>query len=257
MLTLAEFQSRVTAELLHPANEGTLATGRESGLAAQALRVHRGTILGVWEKALQLTYPALFRLLAPEGFEVIAQAYARAHLPQEASLEDFGASFPQFLAAHPETQRRRHLIDLARFEHALERAEHQPKNIHSDEIALDAHIRLRLLRSVRVMGFEYPVDLIRDAVDAGCPEPLANLNLTPQVRHFAIWRGTTGATVKSISRVSGQFLEAVLRGASADYAIEMAMKAAEIPAPEVIAAIQAEVLTASFLQIIHQPLSGN
>jgi hypothetical protein len=256
MLTLAEFQRRVTAELLDPAGAATVYPGCESGLRTQALEVHRQTVQRVWENALQLTFPALLRLISEEDFEALAFEYARAHLPQDASLEDFGALFPEFLADHPGGQRTRYLIDLARFELALERIAHAPRDDYSRAVAVGTHIHLRLLGSLNVMRFRYPVDLIRDAVDAARSDPLMDVDLTPCTRYFALWRGARGATVKAISAASALFLEGVLGDASAESAIESAATAARISASEVIEAIQSELFTATFLQIIHEPLAG-
>jgi hypothetical protein len=256
MLTLAEFQRRVSAELLDPLSAANVYPGCESGLVSQALVVHRRTVQSVWENALRLTFPALVRLISAEDFESLAYEYARAHLPRDASLDDFGAAFPEFLAAHPMTQGRRYLIDIARFELALERAAHQPRDVHSHDIPLGSHMTLRLFGSVGVLHFDFPVDLIRDAVDAARPEPLSGLDLTPEARHLAIWRGASGATVKAFSAASAHFLEGLLRDGSAERAVESAMTAANIPAREVLAAIQSEVFTATFLQLIHPPLTG-
>jgi hypothetical protein len=256
MLTLAEFQRRVSAELLDPLGAANVYPGCESGLATQALAIHRRTVQSVWENALRITFPTLLCLISTEDFRSLAYEYARTHLPRAASLEDFGAAFPEFLAAQPMTQGRRYLIDIARFELALERAAHQPKDIHSPDIPLGSHMTLRILDSVRVQHFDFPVDLIRDAVDAARPEPLAGLDLTPEPRHFAIWRGTTGATVKAFSAASAHFLERLLQDGSAERAVESAVTAANIPAGDVLAAIQSEVFTATFVQLIHPPLTG-
>jgi hypothetical protein len=255
MLTVAEFQRRVTAELLDPASATTVYAGCESGLKMQALEIHRRTVQRVWENALQLTFPALLRLISQEDFEALALEYARAHLPENASLQDFGASLPEFLAAHPEMRHTRYLIDLAHFELALERAANAPRDVYSHGVPLGTNMHLRLLGSLKVMRFGYPVDLLRDAVDAARSDPLTDVDLTPRTRYFAIWRGVQGATVKAISAASAHFLEGVLRDAAADSAIELAVVAARIPASEVIEAIRAELLSATFLQIIHQPLT--
>jgi Putative DNA-binding domain len=255
MLTLAEFQRRVIAELLDPASAATVYAGCESGLMTQALEVHRRTVRRVWKNALQLNFPALLCLISEEDFEALAFEYARAHLPQDASLEDFGAFFPEFLADHPGGQRTRYLIDLARFELALERVAHAPRDVYSRTVPFGTNMHLRLLGSLNVLRFGYPVDLIRDAVDASRSDPLTDLDLTPRTRYFALWRGAGGATVKAISAASAHFLEGVLGDAAAENAIESAAAAARIPASEVIEAIRAEVFTATFLQIIHQPLT--
>jgi hypothetical protein len=154
------------------------------------------------------------------------------------------------------TRGRRYLGDIARFELALERAAHQPRDVHCHDIPLGSHMTLRLFGSVRVLHFDFPVDLIRDAVDAARPEPLSGLDLTPEPRHYALWRGASGATVKPLSAASAHFLEGLLRERSADRALETAMTATNSPAGDVLAAIQSEVFAATFLQLIHPPLPG-
>jgi hypothetical protein len=256
MLTLLEFQSRVSAELLNPTMAASVPEKPESGLTPEALRVHRTTAQEVWTRALQLTFPALQRLIPAETFERLAHEYARAHLPQDASLDDYGAYFPEFLAAQPDTRTTRYLIDLAHFELALERTGRQPRDAYSRSIPLDPHTHLRLLGSVTITRFEFPVDLIRDAVDAARPMPLAGLDLTQRTRYLALWRGVAGATLKALSTAPAHFLEAILREDSAEHALELAVTAADIPPGEAIAAIQAELFTSTFLQIIHPQRTG-
>jgi hypothetical protein len=99
---------------------------------------------------------------------------------------------------------------------------------------------------------DYPVDLIRDAVEAGHPNPLANLDLTPRARHFAIWRGPSGAMVRKLSPLAARFLMALLRGADAAEAMQCAAQQSTAEAEAVIAAIQTEVLAASFTQLTWQ-----
>lgn len=67
-------------------------------LAQPAFAVYRNTIFKGCADALAANYPAVQRLVGEEWFQGAALAYAREHMPQDASLIAYGAGFADFLA---------------------------------------------------------------------------------------------------------------------------------------------------------------
>jgi hypothetical protein len=92
-MKLAAFQDAFAAALL--ADEPAALAPR---LAAQpGFAVYRNTVLKGCIDALQANYPAVARLVGEEWFRAAAAVYARAELPAQASLLDYGAGFARFL----------------------------------------------------------------------------------------------------------------------------------------------------------------
>lgn len=234
MLSLAEFQRHMVADIL-------------GETAREGLEVHRGTVLNGLVSALRLTFPTVVKLTGDAFFDQVATEYARANPPRSAVLNFYGDDFPNQLRRNSGARSLPYLGDVARFDLSLDRAAHQATAFYSKAISVDPHLAIHLAGSLCGLQVDYPVDLIRDALDAGRPDQLSALDMTPRTRHFAIWRGPNGASVKPISPTAAAFLDTLLRGGNAEAALRCAT---EFAAPaDVIAAIQTELLSASFTRL--------
>lgn len=230
MPSLAEFQRAMVAEILHHRPCGAVA-------------VHQNTVLGALVHALRLAFPTVAALSA--DFDQHATRYARENPPRSPVLYHYGGAFPEYLDSNL-------LRDVARFDLALDRTAHQDASARTAPIEIDASLSIRLPRSLVHLRVEHPVDLIRDALAAGRPRDLEALELAPRARYFAIWRkNTDGSTVKHLTRPAGTFLAALLdSGGRAEHAMRSAME--HEPPEQVIAAIQTEILHASFTTLLWQ-----
>ena len=230
MLSLAEFQRNMVADILR-------------GQPQDAVCVHQNTVFGALVHALRLTFPTVAGLMGTAEFERYATQYARDNPPRTPVLYDYGAGFPEHLHSNL-------LQDVARFDLALDRTAHQDASARTEPMEIDSSLHIRLPRSLSYLRLDHPVDLIRDALDAGRPDDLAALDLTPRVRHFAIWRANGGgATVRHLTPLAGVFLSALLdSGGAAEQAMRSALEHA--PVEQVIAAIQTQILHASFTTLL-------
>jgi hypothetical protein len=242
MLPLAEFQRRMAADILHGTPEG-------------GVEVHRGTILGALVNALRLTFPTVVKLTGTDFFDQVATEYAQNNPPREAVLYFYGDGFPDYLRNNSGARTLPYLWDVARFDLRIDRAAHASVAEYTEAITIDAHLQVRLASSLTCLQVEYPVDLLRDALDSERPDQLEDLNMTPQARHFAIWRGPEAAAVKPLSSASAAFLNTLLEGAAAEEALRQAMECAG--ATEVLAAIQTELFGASFMRLTWHSNPGN
>jgi hypothetical protein len=242
MLSLAEFQRHMAAGILHEAPTG-------------GLEVHRATILGALVHALQLTFPTVLKLTGADFFDQVATEYAQDNPPRSAVLYFYGDGFPAYLRDKSAARALPYLWDVARFDLMIDRAAHASIAGYTEAIAIDAHLQVRLASSLRCLRVDYPVDLLRDCLDAGRPEDLAGLDMTPATRHFAIWRGPEEAAVKLLSPPSAAFLNALLEGAAAEEALRQAMGCAS--ATDLLAAIQAELFSASFMRLTRYSQPGS
>lgn len=229
MPSLAEFQRSMVAEILR-------------GQPQDAVCVHQNTVFGALVNALRLTFPTVAGLLGTAEFERHATRYARTNPPRSPVLYDYGTGFPEQLDANL-------LRDVARFDLALDRTALQDASARTAPMEIDSTLHICLPRSLRHLRLDYPVDLIRDALDAGRPDDVAALDLTPRVRHLAIWRANgSGVSVRHLTPLAGVFLGALLASGAAEQALQSAVEHA--PADQVIAAIQTEILHAPFTTLL-------
>jgi Putative DNA-binding domain len=242
VLSLAEFQRHMMADIL-------------GETAREGLEVHRGTILSGLVNALRVTFPTVVKLTGDAFFDQVATQYARANPPRSAILNFYGDDFPNQLGRNSGARALPYLGDVARFDLSLDRAAHQATALHTEAISIDPHLEIHLAGSLSGLQVDYPVDLIRDALDADCPDQLSALDMTPRTRHFAVWRGPDGAAVKSLSPAAAAFLDTLLKGGNAEAAVR---RATEFAAPAAaIAAIQTELLGASFTRLTWHSQAGN
>jgi hypothetical protein len=114
-------------------------------------------------------------------------------------------------------------------------------------IAIDAELEIYLMSSLTCLRVDYPVNLIRDALDAGRPEELSELDMSPQARYFAIWRGPNGAAVKQLNAAPAGFLASILRGLDHRTALQHAVSQGR--RDEVLMAIYDQVVSAPFARM--------
>ena len=88
--------------------------------------VHRDTMLASLTHALESIYPACLRIVGPEFFRAMARRFASEVPSTSADLNDYGASFPDWLTRFPPAQELPYLPDVARLDWALHRARHEP-----------------------------------------------------------------------------------------------------------------------------------
>jgi hypothetical protein len=99
-MNLREFQDRFAHALLGAEpGAGGFALMREPVAAQPAFAVYRNTVMKGCIDALQANYPAVARLVGDDWFRAAAAIFARANLPRDARLLDYGAGFPAFLEA--------------------------------------------------------------------------------------------------------------------------------------------------------------
>jgi hypothetical protein len=117
---LAAFQDGFAAALMAPdvAVDGAVADALEiARLVAQpGFAVYRNTVLKGCIDALQANFPAVSRLVGDEWFRAAAGIHARANLPRQPSLLDYGSDFPAYLAGFEPAAELPYLADVARLD---------------------------------------------------------------------------------------------------------------------------------------------
>ena len=250
MLSLAEFQFTLAADLL----DGGMRTARllpgDPAVVREALRVHRNTVLAGLAGALRVSYPTVAWLTGEDFFNQAALEFSGKYPPRSACLSDYGGGFAEFLEDYAPARGLPYLADVARFDLVIERCAHAGFTTPG-VLDLDQDTAIALDGSLVSLTVEYPVDRLRDACDGNDTDGLEYIDMAPQARRFAVWRSENGASVKLLTASASSFLGAVLRGESAEAALAAALLHAD--AGEALAAIRNEIFAAPFARILSHP----
>jgi Putative DNA-binding domain len=215
--------------------------------SADGMEVHRSTVLSALLNALRLTFPTIVELTGREFFDQVATEYARHNPPRSAVLYSYGDGFAQHLRLNDGARTLPYLWDAARYDLWIDRAAHRAPDWRSAAIAIDEELEVYLVNSLTCLRVDYPVNLVRDAIDAGRPEELSGLDMSPRARYFAIWRGPDGAAVRQLNAASAGFLASVLKGFDARTALQHAVS--QGPEGEALTAIYDHVVSAPFARM--------
>jgi len=138
------------------------------------LSVYHNNINQALRKALSLIYPLTWKLIGELCANGATYAFIRKKesLPATATLEEWGAHFPDFLEDFPPTQSLSYLSDFARmewFKHMAYCAEDTPpltaahfKNMASEDYA---QLLLTLHPTLNLFSSSYPLDQILEVVE--------------------------------------------------------------------------------------------
>ena len=251
MLPLDEYQAQVASWLLAPHDQSTEHLHPSIARSRPALCAHQRTIFKALVKALQRAFPTVARLLARDLFWQVASQYARQYPPQSAVLQGYGERFPEHLTRALSGSGcpidSSCLFDLARCDLLVDQAAHESLALFERPIRIAPATRVRVARSLRCGRFDHAVDLIRAAVLAGHTDP-ALLRSERALRMLAIWRTSSGVSVKSLSEPAAAFLDELIRGRAVERACERAAEGCG--SDRALEAVRREVLTSSFCQII-------
>ncbi|HSD60308.1 MAG TPA: DNA-binding domain-containing protein [Burkholderiales bacterium] len=168
MASLRDIQSAFV-QALFEGQEAWLARYILAGGVAPGARlaVYRNNTLHNYHEALRAVYPVVERLVGEEFFGHAARRYAFAYPSRSGDIQNYGESFPEFLAALPGTAELPYLRDTARLEwlvhEAFHAAEHPPLNLEA-LAAVPAErypdLRFAVHPSCRLLASPYPVHLI-------------------------------------------------------------------------------------------------
>ncbi|MGH8320535.1 MAG: HvfC/BufC family peptide modification chaperone, partial [Gammaproteobacteria bacterium] len=136
-----------------------------NGLDSEArLQIYRNIIFNNLTAALRTAYPAVLKLVGEDFFSGVAARFIRDYPSSSGNLQDFGAAFPECLAAIPEVAALPYLADVARLEWARQQAYLAADAEPLDPYALgtvpddrQGALRLTLHPSVRLLESPYPI----------------------------------------------------------------------------------------------------
>ena len=185
--SLRHVQEWLAARILGPASgeltdpgtalDAWLSVPSPAGVA-ERVRVHADGYPARVHESLADTFPAVVRLVGPEGFAALAHRYAAAVPLTSYNLNDAGAALPDFLRANESLVERPFLADLAELEWRVAMAFHADHAPPLDPGALGwsvddwAGATLRFQPSVAVLSSVWPLLELWSSADPPVdPEP--------------------------------------------------------------------------------------
>lgn len=166
------------------------------------IEVYRNNTFANFTEALRAVYPVIERLVGGEFFAHAARRYIRDTPSTSGDLHRFGASLPEFLAAHPACRDLVYLPDTARLEWSMHEAfhapDHGPLDLHRlasvppdryDALVFCLHPACRLLAS------RYPIHRIWQVNQTDTTETAA-VDLAEGGVHLLVARPVAGVEIE-------------------------------------------------------------
>ena len=242
MSGLTEFQRSLATDILF-GGAGSARYLRGGPVAPEAgIGVHRSSVAAALVNAIRLSCPTLTALVDANFLEQAVRDYARSRPPHTACLASFADGFARFLEMYPPARGFPFFGDVVRFDTAIDKTSRERPGAYRASIPLGPGVSCKLLASLRQVSTRYPVDRIRDEVEAGRIHELERLDMKPRIHHFALWPGTSGSSVKKLTDPAAAFLRALLDGHDGVDAVNDALHGRELD--ETLSAIRSEVLIA-------------
>jgi len=185
MTSLHELQRDIRAALLGSDDTAAATLVAADGLAPEArLQIYRHHVFTTLTAALQAVFPVVCRLVDERFFGYAADQYIRVEPPSGPCLFEYGATFPEFLAAFPPCHELPYLGDVARLEWAMHRALHAPDAVPLGPDALRSvapeaagDLVFTLDASLSLLASGWPIDAIWRANQPGAAEEGTTVNL--------------------------------------------------------------------------------
>ncbi|KZZ54188.1 DNA-binding domain-containing protein, partial [Oleiphilus sp. HI0123] len=159
----------------------------------------RGSVYGNLCSALADIYPAFLQCVGEQFFQALALRYVKAHPSASASLDHYGAEFPEYVGDFEALKSLPYAKDLAQLEWywhlAFHAKDEQPLDaIRLSEIDEDRYDKITFLlpASAHLLSCNYPIKEIRDKCLEDRDKAEGNedqpLNLDSGSRHLLVWR---------------------------------------------------------------------
>jgi hypothetical protein len=219
MLGLHDLQAGFANALLGGPSTPVGATILEDGLPIDVrLAIYRNNVLASLTEVLRETFPVVCRLVDDRFFGYAADAFIRAHPPNQACLSAYGAQLPDFLASFPPCRGLPYLGDVARLEWLMHAAAHAADAVPVSTTALHGvpasespRLTFALHPSFGLLASPWPVDRIWRANQPGA-DPATTIDLDAPGVHLDVERHADDVTFRVLDRPTYEFRAAVARG---------------------------------------------
>lgn len=244
------FEAAFAAALL--AEEGTPPPGlRDPGRnGARRFAVYRNTVAASLVRALGASFPAVEALVGEAFFRGLALLFLRAHPPRSPVLHEWGAAFPDFIAAFPPAAALPYLADVARLDRAALRAFHaadaEPAGLEAlAAVPPEALAGLRILPhpAAALVASPHPVVALRAEATGGRADLPVDL---ARAESALVTRPGLSVEVVALSPGAAALAAALLQGATFGEAAERALAHPGTDLPAAIGAVFGAGIAAGF-----------
>jgi len=191
--------------------------------ATARLGVYRNNVIGNLTRALQLSYPAVERLVGKDFFGAAAQRFIVAAPPPAADLNRYGDGFPAFLASFEPARSISYLADIARLEWAVSFALHArpaspllPEALSAVPPERQADLRLHPHPTLSLLTLDHPAHAIWEAVltaDADERDArLAKINPESGGERLAVVRSDGTLSIEALSDPAFELIQILTNG---------------------------------------------
>ncbi len=231
MPALRELQTLFKASLLAGEEEAVIQQIEGDGLDPRArLAVYRHHILTTLTAVLESAYPVVCRLVDRRFFAYAADAFIKRHPPAGPCLAEYGATFPDFLAAFPACDGHPYLPDVARLEWAIHRASQSPQTEPLDHARLRSvdpadmpRLTFAMDPSLSLVASPWPVDRIWSAHQDG-GEPAEPVELGAGGVYLEVRAAGESVTLHTLEAATYAFRDALARGLTLGQAASLALE---------------------------------
>ena len=180
--------------------------------AGSRFSVYRNNVAVSLTEALEVSFPAIRKLIGEENFKKVAGIYLRKQPPRTPMLMVYGDTFPDFLVGFEPLQKYAYLPDVARLEQAQREAYHaadadpiDPQVLQTLDSDTLADARLGLAPAVRLVTSPWPIHAIWafNMVD-GAPKP------QPGAQTVLVTRPDFDPVLKPVGAGTAAFVDALL-----------------------------------------------
>lgn len=203
------------ASLVNPSLDCPPGIGKAAKPDRKRFSVYRNNVMYSLISALADAYPSIRAILGEDNFARVAPAYVRKFPPNSPMMQDFGSSFPEFVASFPPLSKTPFLVDLARAERCWLEAFHAADALVLEASALsklpaEATVQLAFGRhpAARLIRSEFPVFALFNARDEW---PAGPIDLQ-EPQSILITRPEYDVQLRPISDDDATFLEHLLSG---------------------------------------------
>ena len=201
---------------------------------AERIGVYRRTIRSNYRNALGATYPVVRRLVDAPFFHAAVDAYVAAHPSRSGDLNEYGATFGDFLAGYRPASDLPYLPDVARLEWAIDEASRAADSSASPDEVLGTLARVRAERlpalriemdpSCRTIASSFPVFRIWQVNQPDHNGEL-RVDFDSSPDRLRIRRESNGVALERLGAGEFAWLAALMEGAALAAAIDLARDA--------------------------------
>ena len=215
MPSLHKLQADFARWMMGEDNPSLPALVASNGLSPNArLQIYQNIIFNNLTAALRTAYPAILKLTGENFFEAVAARYIREYPSESGNLQDYGAAFPECLAALPQAATPPYLKDVARLEWARQEAylavdarPLEPTALSDIPEQRQTELRMTLHPSVRLVESHYPILNIWGFCQQ---ENAEQLTLGNAGQRALVWRTDRQISMQALAPAQYAFLRSLL-----------------------------------------------